>query len=97
MVAEEQEQSTAGQIASGYMKVQGYTNMVGVVTTYVIGGILVLVGILLGLLFKSIVAFLIFAGVGALMIFLAWLGAKHSKKMREGKYYQVGKGWTEPQ
>lgn len=98
MVAENlNEQSTTGKLTSGYMKATGYTNMVGVIFAYIFGGLMILVGILLALLFRNFIVLLIFAGLGLLVIFLAKLGAKHSKKMREGKYYQVGKGWVKPE
>ena len=90
------EQSTTGKLASGYIKATGYTNIVGVIFAYIFGGLMILVGILLALLFGNFIVLLIFAGFGLLVIFLARLGAKHSKKMREGKYYQLGKGWVEP-
>lgn len=97
VVEDTNEQSTTGKLASGYLKVQGYTNMVGIILSYIFGGLLILGGILLALLFRSFIVLLIFAGIGLLIIFLGGLAAKHSKKMREGKYYEVGKGWTEPQ
>ena len=97
MVVDNNQQSASGRIASGYSKVAGYTNMVGVILGYIFGGLLLLVGILLAFLFGNFVVFLAVGGMGILIIFLAWLGAKSSKKMREGKYYQLGKGWTQPQ
>ena len=97
VVEDTNEQSTTGKLASGYLKVQGYTNIVGVIFGYIFGGLMILGGILLTLLFRKVILLLIFGGIGLLVIFLARLSAKHSQKMREGKYYQVGKGWTEPQ
>jgi len=96
MVTEENQQSTTGRLASGYLKATGYTNMIGVVSSYIIGVLMILGGVALALLFGSFVP-LIFSGLGLLIILLGRLGAKHSKKMREGQYYQMGKGWTEPQ
>jgi len=91
-----EQQSTSGRIASGYIKTAGYTNIVGVVILFIVGGLMFLGGIVLALLFGSFFVLIIFSGLGLVIIFLAWLGGKHSKKMREGKYYQIGKGWTKP-
>lgn len=91
------QQSMTGKLASGYIKTTGYTNIIGIVLSFIFGGLFMLVGIALGILFKSFFAFIIFFGIGALIIFFGILGKKTSKRMREGKYYQIGKGWVKPQ
>ena len=96
MVAENpDEQSTTGKLASGYMKVTGYTNIFGAIVVFIIGGGMVLLGISLALWSGKFGA-LIFSAIGLGLILIGCLGLKFSKRAREGKYYQVGKGWTEP-
>ncbi|MBU1252527.1 MAG: hypothetical protein KJ905_03725 [Nanoarchaeota archaeon] len=97
MVAEyPNQQSTTGKLASGYIKTAGYTNIIGVVIMFIVGGLMVLGGIGLSFLFGSFFP-LIFSGIGLLIIFLGRLGSKVSKRMREGKYYRVGQGWIKPE
>jgi len=97
MVVEESNgQSVSGQIASGYLKTTGYTNIIGIIISFIIGGLFVLGGMLLALLFSDLFP-LVFSGIGLIIIFFGWIGWRHSKKMREGKYYQLGSGWTKPQ
>jgi VIT1/CCC1 family predicted Fe2+/Mn2+ transporter len=89
------QQSTTGKAISGYSKVTGYGNLVGSIIAFIIGGIMILAGILLAFLFGSFFP-LVFSGVGLLIVWFGRLGLRWSKKMREGKYYHVGKGWVEP-
>jgi hypothetical protein len=91
------QQSATGQLASGYLKATGYVNMVGVIIIYITGGIFIFIGFLLGFLFGSFFVLLTFAGIGLVMILIGKFVSRHSKKMREGRYYQVGTGWVEPQ
>jgi hypothetical protein len=96
VVENSNQQSTTGKLASGYMKIRGYTNIVGSIIAFIIGGLIVLIGIILSWVFSNFFP-LIFSGIGLLIILAGYLGLKSSKKMREGKYYQVGKGWVTPE
>ena len=89
------QQSTTGKITSGFLKTTGYTNVFGIITGFIIGGLMVLGGIALALLFSNFFP-LVFSGVGLLIILLGFWGLKSSKRMRKGKYYHVGKGWVKP-
>ncbi|MBU2576430.1 MAG: hypothetical protein KKF50_01790 [Nanoarchaeota archaeon] len=96
VVDESTGQSVSGQITSGYLKATGYTNIVGIIISFIIGGLMVLGGMILALLFRDFFP-LVFSGIGLIIIFFGWIGWRHSKKMREGKYYKIGNGWTTPQ
>ncbi|MCK4647576.1 hypothetical protein KAT24_01445 [Candidatus Pacearchaeota archaeon] len=96
VVENSNQQSTTGKLASGYIKTTGYTNIIGIVGAFIFGGLMILLGIILGFLFSKFSAFLIFFVVGSITILFGILGLKGSKKMREGKYYQMRKGWTTP-
>jgi hypothetical protein len=98
MVSEDpNQQSTVGKLSSGYMKVTGHTNIFGSIVLFIFGGLMVLIGIVLGLLFGKFSFLLMFLGFGLLMILLGYFTLKWSKRMREGKYYRVGKGWVKPE
>ena len=92
----QEEQSTTGKVISGYSKVAGYTNVFSSIVAFILGGLIILGGIFLGLLFSNFIVFLIFLGVGLLIIGIGIIGIKMSKRMREGKYYHVGRGWVRP-
>ena len=96
VVENSNQQSTTGKLASGYMKAQGHINIVGIIIAFIIGGFMILIGIILAWIFSNFFP-LVFSGIGLLIILAGYLGLKHSKKMREGKYYEVGKGWTKPE
>lgn len=92
----DQSQSTVGKVSSGYLKVGGYGNLIGSIIAFILGGLFILLGLVLALLFRSFFLLLL-AALGVLLVFFGFLGLKWSKKMREGKYYHVGKGWVQPQ
>jgi hypothetical protein len=94
-IENQNQQSTVGKMTSGYLKVTGHTNIVGSIFLFIIGGVMTLIGTIIALISKNFFP-LIFSAIGVGLILLGRFNLKWSKRMREGKYYQVGKGWVEP-
>jgi len=96
VVEDPDQQSATGKLVSGYEKFEGYRNIFGSIVGFIFGGLMILGGIFLALLINNSFP-LIFSGIGLLIILFCIFSLKWSKRMREGKYYQVGKGWVKPQ
>ena len=91
------QQSTTGKLASGYIKATGYTNIFGSIGLFILGGLMVIIGIILALLFGKFSPLIYISGIGLLMILLGRFTWKQSKRMRkEGEYYELGKGFVKP-
>ncbi len=95
-IEDSNQQSTTGKVASGYLQVTGHTNVVGAIFVFILGGLAILAGVILTLISGNFFL-LIFSVVGIGLIFLGRFILRMSKKMREGKYYQVGDGWVKPE
>ncbi len=78
--------STGDKVLSGTYKVSGWYIRLGAIKGFVIGAILIIIGIILAVITNNYKPY-IFSVVGVIVILFAWLIWLRSKSLVKGRYY----------